>query len=134
MTKKLFWVIVCILFPVIAEGADWVKVVQNNKAILYVDVSSIKQVASNQYKAWLKLKYINDELIEKDIEYELFDCAEVKSKYLQITFYQNNGRITTIGEKDWEYVTPDTAEGKGVLDFVCNYKKGVIKIPKKDAN
>jgi hypothetical protein len=43
MTKKIFLIIVCILFPMITEGADWWKVIETDKSIFYVDVGSIKK-------------------------------------------------------------------------------------------
>ena len=126
MTKKLFLIIVCILFPVIAQGADWVKVSvsKNYKETYSVDVSSIKQVSSNQYKAWVKTVFWNYTILKEMSAYTLFDCEELKYKTLQTTFYNNDGSIKQEQEGNWSYAIPDSA-WEGVLDFACTYKKRI---------
>ena len=126
MTRKLFLIIVCILLPVIAEGADWVKVSvsKNHKEKYSVDVSSIKQVSSNQYKAWVKKDIWNNTNLKEMSAYTLFDCEERKYKALQTTFYNNDGTIKQEQEDNWSYAIPDSP-WEGVLNFVCKYKKWV---------
>jgi hypothetical protein len=132
MTKKLFWVIVCILFPVMAEGAEWVKVSEsvNATAIYYVDINSIKQSTPNQYQAWFKVEYNALLKVKEAKSFALFDCAEKKYKVLQAT-YKTVGGIDTIKEQDWEYAVPES-NMENILNFVCTYKKGVLTIPKRE--
>ena len=134
MTKKLYLIISFILLPVIAEGADWVKVVESKdkKEIFYVDVSSIKQSAPNQYRVWYKVEFKNVDLsaLKESKAFSLFDCVEREYKELQITHYNIDGSFSE-GEQDWQYVIPDS-NMEAVFAFVCTYKKGVLLLPKRE--
>lgn len=134
MTKKLILIVVCILFPVIAEGEDWVMVAtSSDMGFGYIDRSSIKQVTSSQYKAWYKIKLIDTEQPLRKIKtYILCDCLERRTKDLQSTFYKLDGSHFSTGEEDWKHAIPES-NLENVLNFVCNYK-GVLNIPKRDDN
>lgn len=118
MTKKIFLIIACILIPLIAEGADWVRVIETDKSIFYVDASSVNQIAFNNYQAWFKTEFIKDNLLKKTMVFASFDCGEKKRKKHQITYYKYDGSSKKGGEQEWEYVMPES-NMETVLDFVC---------------
>lgn len=123
--NSLLTIILCmLLLPVTAGGAEWVKI-----GNFHVDVSSIKQVAPNQYQVWYKNEFLNDDSLKEARVLMLFHCVERKYKYLQGTFYHKDGSIVTEGGSDWKYVIPES-NYEEILNFVCTYKKGVLKIPK----
>jgi hypothetical protein len=122
MKMRLFWIIICILFPIITEGADWVKVTEFDN--FYLDVTSIEQVASSQYTAWSKAEFKNNASLKEVRIYSLHHCIERKVKELQGILYYNDGSIYNVGERDWHYVIPDSNYEK-ILNFVCSYKKGL---------
>lgn len=131
MTKNLFIIIFCILFPIIAEGADWVKVNESEGGSGSVDISTIKQTAPNQYRAWYKIELINNESLKEARKLASFDCVKKRLKDLQSTYYLINGKTSTDGEKEWKYVLPES-NVEYVLNFVCTYKKDVLNIPKRE--
>jgi hypothetical protein len=121
MTQKFYWLIICIfLFPVMAEGADWVRVTEVDN--FYLDVSSIKQVAPGQYQAWSKTEFKNDASLKEARIHSLYHCAERKVKELQGTLYYQDGSIHHEGARDWHHVIPGSVLA-GALDFICTHKK-----------
>ena len=130
---KLYWVIVCILFPVIAEGADWVKVVESKSSIFYVVASSITESSPNQYQAWYKNQIKTDKPFKDIRTYGSYDCVESKFKVHQSIYNYKDGSSDTSGKEEWEPIVPGSVF-ETVLNFVCNYNKGDIKITKKDDN
>ena len=135
MEMKTFLIIICILFPVMTEGADWVKIAetQNPKAMISVDAGSIQKVSSNLSMAWRKAEAINHESIKEVHSYSMLDCAERRHKRLQATVYNLDGSTDTGNVRDWQNVIPGSAMER-VLDFVCTYKKGVLKISNREEN
>jgi len=122
MKMKLFWIIICILFPVITEGADWVKITGVDN--FYLDVTSIQQVAPGQYKAWSKAEFKNYASIKEVKIHSLHNCVERKIKELHSTLYYKDGSIYDEGARDWHSVIPESNYEK-IFDLVCSYKKGV---------
>jgi hypothetical protein len=131
MTRNFFWAVFFILFPVMAEGADWVKPTEINN--FYIDVNSIKQVAPGQYQAWSKTEFTNDASLKEVKIHSLYHCVERKVKELEGTLSYQDGTVHNEGARDWHDVIPDSVLA-GALDFVCTYKKGVLNIPKREGN
>jgi len=124
-------IIVCIfLFSSICQGADWEKVGIDG---MYVDVSSIKEVAPNQYKACFKAELRKDILLREAERYSFFDCTERKYKTLITIKYLRNGDVIETGEEVLKDVPPDSIM-ENILTFVCNYKKNVHNVPGKENN
>lgn len=122
-------IITCILlFPSICQGADWEEVGFDG---MYVDVSSIKEVAPNQYKACFKAELKKDILLREAERYSFFDCTGRKSKALITIKYLRNGDIIETGEEGLEDVPPDSIM-ENILLFVCNYKNDVHNVPGKE--
>jgi hypothetical protein len=130
---KLFWFIVCILFPVIAEGADWVKVVESKKSIFYVVAGSITQSSPNQYQAWYKNQIKTNEAFKDIRTYGSYDCVESKFMVHQSVYNYRDGSSDSSGKEEWESIVPGSVF-ETVLNFVCNYNKGVIKVSEKYRN
>jgi hypothetical protein len=118
-----------LLLPITAEGADWVKASESQNDIWYVDVSSIKQVTSAQYKAWIKMEDLKPKDFKTSKTYTLFDCSERKYKDIQSAYYKTDGNIIlNSGKEEWAYVIPESI-WENVLNFVCT-RAGFLKIPK----
>ena len=131
---SLLTIILCLwLLPITAEGAELVTVSVSQDETWYVDVNSIKQVTFTEYMAWIKVEALEFYLgIIKEAEGDhIFDCAEGKSKHHQETLFYINNHASTYKAEEWEYATPES-NYENVLNFVCDYAKGVIKRPKKE--
>lgn len=128
MRAKKYFIVGLILFPIMAKGADWMKVSVSHTSIWYVDVSSIERVTFNNYQAWNRIEYINSNLLKELKILTLFDCVERRYKDLKTMYYFINGDNHIRGEEEWRYITPDS-NLEDLLDFVCTYKKGALNIP-----
>jgi hypothetical protein len=122
MRMKLFWIITCIVFPVITEGMNWVKVTGVDN--FYLDVKSIKHVGPAQYAAWSKIEFKEYASIKEVRIHSLHHCVERKVRELQGILYYNDGTIHYEGARDWHYVIPNSNYEK-ILNLVCSYKKGL---------
>jgi len=129
MKTKLFLIIICVLFPVIAEGEDWIKICDMKDFNIYI--GSIQQVASNQYRVWYKVKLKNDEEYSQWTMYNLYDCNENKLKQLQLTSYRHDGTTVTIEEQEWRYPIP-SATSWHMMFIACHYDEIVPKLPKNN--
>jgi len=123
-------IIFIFLFPSVCRGADWVEVGFDG---MYVDVSSIKEVSPDHYKACFKAELRKDILLREAERYSLFDCTERKSKPLVTIKYFRNGNIIKTGEEGLEDIPADSIM-ENILQFVCNYKKGILNKPGKEKN
>jgi hypothetical protein len=106
-----------VVFPAEASAADWVYVSSSNSADRYVDRTSIKQVGPYK-RAWFRNVYINDPVYENQIILFEFDCAGGRAREIQMTTYYKSGKSNTVGGRDWQYVSPDTAR-ESIFNYVC---------------
>jgi len=122
MKMKLFCIITFILFPVITEGMNWVKVsgVDN----FYLDVKSIKHVGPAQYAAWSKIEFKNYSSIKEARIHSVHHCVERKVRELQGILYYKDGTIHHEGARGWHDVIPESTYEK-ILNLVCSYNKGL---------
>ena len=108
-----------------AEGAEWVKVKETEKYILYLDLNSITKLSDNHYKGWSEMVLKDpSEKADKMMAYIEYDCDNKRKRLLQLTVYKNNGEVITDTEiQSWNYAIPDSS-GKRTLTLVCNYYRG----------
>jgi hypothetical protein len=132
MRKKLFLIIVCILFPVIVEGSDWMIIegIENGEYIDYyfVDNSNIKRPSKTLVRYWYLLKSVNrghPPLTKDDLksgagyrDYIEMDCEKKRTRPVkkELELLDEDKYIEKF--KEWHYIEPDSVDEK-IYELLC---------------
>lgn len=121
--KKLFSLSLAMLLTTSAISENWVIAGNNNMAMTYVDMDSIKRNGDTinfWEKLILKPNAIKNVKADKIITLTEIDCANVKSRSIYITSYLKDNVIAN-GEASskWNYITPTSTKYRK-YNQLCN--------------
>ena len=130
MTRKIISIIVCILFPVMAEGSDWIVIdgIESGEFIDYyfVDKNNIKRPSETIVRYWYLLKSVSkghpppteDELKRGEgyRDYIEMDCETKKTRPVKTELELPNEYVEKF--KEWHYIEPHSVDEK-IYELLC---------------
>ncbi len=134
MRKKAYiaWTsgIILLMMVSIARATNWVHVAtaDDNKVKAYVDVNSITE-DGNKRRFWMYhdfkgVQSIDENPIEKAFGYDIVDCKDKTIRYEELIIERTDrNREKSNLKPEAKPVLPNSVD-EGILEFVCNYKKG----------
>lgn len=106
--------------------AEWTFVDTNKEVTMYADTATIRRYG-NIVKMWVLVDYSAPKLIAERIrssamQFDEFDCKEMRTRTLQFTSYKGNfgkGEVVSSGtETPWSFVSPGSL-GESSLKVAC---------------
>jgi hypothetical protein len=118
--------VLCLLLNLAAAPAwaDWVKVIDNDVVVIYIDPATIRK-DGNIRRVWelydLKQRDRDGEMSRR-VLYE-YDCKEERYRFLSLSAHSEpmaGGRVLNTGSSPtaWDYVAPGTVAATK-MQFVC---------------
>jgi hypothetical protein len=100
-----------------AEGADWVKIGESDKTVVYIDKPPKEKV-----KALVKVEEKSEATsVDYIISHDEYDCTQRKVRNLSLTFYYRSGKTGSFEPKEqaWDRITPQTYRDVA-FNYVCS--------------
>ncbi|MHA2053271.1 MAG: surface-adhesin E family protein [Candidatus Hodarchaeales archaeon] len=93
-----------------AIGANWVKIHEDERSKLYVNLDNIIRTKKDTVKYWEKKVEKNIKEITHALYFLETDCKEIKERILQGTLYSKDGSTKTFAiPSEWYSYMPDTS-------------------------
>lgn len=99
---------------------DWILVYSTDDEKHYMDGASIKQT-NRTFRVWERVEYVRHSAgWVSSMAYVEYDCAENRTRLLQLTAYYKSGSSRTTSEPlGWSFTTPETI-GSHKANIVCS--------------
>lgn len=98
---------------------NWIIVARSATSTVSVDVNS-KRRDGSMVRYWARSDHVNSPHgWKQDLTLVESDCANERSRNLQITVYYNDGKsASTSSPSSWQYVVPESM-GAAQLEYAC---------------
>jgi hypothetical protein len=127
LIKKIVFMNICavlLIYAIIAEGADWLNLIQNEKGEnQYIDIDSIEKASDHTFRVVRKTEFNDPSSPDYIVSHLELDCEKNRVKLLEETSYDKNGAAkTTKGNGQYKDVGPDDID-ESLMELVCSLKK-----------